>query len=323
MTLFTQPPPVLYQPPKNAPIPVIDVDRVRPIDEVAAEFRAAAVDMGFLYVKNHGINPSVRAAAFDAVQRFFALPLEAKERVPRTGGMDRGWEGLEKQRNDTASAPDYKESWNFSLRSRPSTRPPNKWPAEFSDHEFREPLMTYYLAVAGVGDHLMRVFARSLDLPVDYFDEMFRDGIGSIRTLFYPPHPKNAKFNQLGAGAHTDAGVLTLLAQDDAGGLEVQSAQGEWLSAQVIPDTLVVNLGDCAQRWTNDLYRSTKHRVMNANSGRDRYSMAYFHGPKYDTLMECIPSCLAPGEVAKYEPISIGDYTTARLARKPPAPGQE
>jgi len=315
-SLYTQPPPILYSPPKTAPIPVIDVDRARPLDEVAADFRAAAIDMGFLYVKNHGIDPGVTAAAFAACARLFALPLEAKERIGRDGGMGRGYEGLEKQSNDTASAPDLKESWNFSLRGDPLKRPPNKWPAELSDREFREPMMTYYLAVAGVGDHLVRVFARSLDLPAQVFDAMFRDGLTSIRCLRYPPHPQHPKFNQLGAGAHTDAGVLTLLAQDDAGGLEVQNTQGEWLRAEVIPDTLVVNLGDCAARWTNDRYRSTKHRVMNAVSGRERYSMAYFHGPSYDTRIECIPTCLEPGEAPKYAPITIGDYTAARLARK-------
>ncbi len=315
-TLYTQPPPIIYEPPKSAPIPVIDIDRARPIDDVAAEFRAAAVDMGFLYVKNHGIHPSVRAAAFAAIARLFALPDEAKARIKREGGMSRGWEGLEAQRNDTASAADLKESWNFSLRGDPLKRPPNKWPAELSDTELREPMMTYYLAVAGVADHLMHVFARSLGLDVDYFDPMFGDGITSLRNLRYPPHPENAKFNQLGAGAHTDASVLTLLAQDDAGGLEVKSAQGEWLSAEVISDTLVVNLGDCAQRWTNDRYRSTLHRVKNAASDRYRFSMAYFHSPSYDTLMACIPTCLEPGETPKYEPVSLGDYTTARLARK-------
>ncbi len=313
--LYTRPAPIIYQPPKSATIPVVDIDRSRPIDEIAAEFRAAAVDTGFLYVTNHGIAPSVTAAAFAALHRFFALPADVKAKYPRGGGMGRGWEGLEAQANDTASAPDYKESWNFTLRGDPTKRAPNKWPAELSEPEFREPMSTYYLSVAMVGDYLMHVFARSLALPRDYFDAMFNDGLTSCRCLYYPPHPANPKFNQLGAGAHTDAGVLTLLAQDDAGGLEVQNAQGEWLRADVIPNTLVVNIGDMAARWTNDRYKSTKHRVMNA-SGRERYSMAYFHGPAYDTVIECIPTCLEPGEQPKYPPVSIGEYTTQRLARR-------
>jgi isopenicillin N synthase-like dioxygenase len=315
-SLYTPPPPIIYQPPKTAAIPVVDVDRARPIDEIAAEFRTAALDVGFLYVKNHGIHPSVTAAAFAAIQAFFALPSDVKAKYPREGGMGRGWEGLETQANDTASAPDYKESWNVSLRGDPTKRAANKWPAELSEPEFREPMTTYYLSVAAVGDHLMHVFARSLALPRDYFDEMFDDGLTSLRCLFYPPHPPNPKFNQLGAGVHSDAGVLTLLAQDDVGGLEIENAQGEWLRAEVIPGTLVVNLGDCAARWTNDRYRSTRHRVMNAHSGRERFSMAYFHGPSYDTQIECIPTCLEPGEQPKYPPMSIGEYTAQRLARR-------
>jgi isopenicillin N synthase-like dioxygenase len=315
-SLYTVPAAIMYQPPTTAPIPVVDVDRARPIDEIAADFRKAAMDVGFLYVKNHGIHPSVTAAAFDAIRRFYALPLSVKRKYPREGGMGRGWEGIEAQANDTASAADYKESWNFTMRGDPMKRAPNKWPVELSDHEFREPMTTYFLSVAALGDYLMHVFARSLSLPRDYFDEMFLDGLTSVRTLYYPPMPANPKFNQLGAGAHTDAGVLTLLAQDDVGGLEVENAQGEWQRAEVLPGTLVVNIGDMAQRWTNDQYRSTKHRVMNANPGRARYSMAYFHGPSYDTVIETIPTCLAPGEKPKYAPIGIGEYTTQRLARR-------
>jgi isopenicillin N synthase-like dioxygenase len=309
---YNIPPPIIYEPPKSAPIPVIDLDPSRPIDDIAAEFRAAAMDMGFLYVKNHTIPHEVTAAAFAAIRRFFALPLAAKEQYPREGGMGRGWEGLEKQANDTASAPDYKESWNYSIGGDPAKRGANKWPAELADADFRAPMERYYTEIAQVGDRLVQIFARSLSLSADYFEEMFRLPLTSIRCLHYPPHPAKPKFNQLGAGAHTDGGVLTLLAQDDAGGLEVQNGTGEWLRAEVIPDTLVVNLGDCAMWWTNDRYRSTKHRVMNA-SGRDRYSMAYFTGPSYESLIECIPTCLAAGEKPKYEPITFGDWTAARL----------
>ena len=315
--IYTPPPPILYEPPKSAPIPVIDIDRSRSIGDVAADFRAGAVDMGFLYVKNHGVHRNVRAAAFAACERLFALPVEAKARVARNGGAEaRGWEGLEAQRNDTKSAPDYKESWNFSLRGDPCKRPPNKWPAELTDSEFREPMMTYFLAVAGVADHLMHVFASSLGLDAEYFDPMFYDGVNSLRALRYPPHPVNANFNQLGAGAHTDAPALTLLAQDDAGGLEVQNTQGEWLSADVVPDTFVVNLGDCAMRWTNGHYRSTLHRVKNAASDRYRFSMAYFHAPSNDTVIECLPACLEPGQTPRWKPITAGEHTSARLKRR-------
>ena len=317
-SLYQPPPPILYAAPKSADIPVIDCDRSRPIDDVAADFRVAATEIGFLYVKNHGIHPSVMAAAFDASARFFSLPIEAKARVARNGGSNaRGWEGLEEepQTGDSASAPDHKESWNISLRGNPLKRPVNKWPAELADREFREPMMTYFLAIANVADYLLHVFARSLDLDAEYFDPMFVDGVNSLRCLRYPPHPENPKFNQLGAGAHTDAPVLTLLAQDDAGGLEVQNTKGEWLRADVIPGTLVVNLGDCAMRWTNGKYRSTYHRVKNAASDRFRYSMAFFYAPANETVIECLPGCLEPGQTPRFDPVAAGEYTAARLAR--------
>jgi isopenicillin N synthase-like dioxygenase len=106
-----------------------------------------------------------------------------------------------------------------------------------------------------------------------------------------------------------------LLAQDDAGGLEIRDAQGEWCRAEVIPGTLVVNLGDCLAMWTNDLYKSTQHRVMNAISGRDRYSIAFFYSPSYYSRIECIPTCLAPGEKPKYEPFTYGEFAREQLLK--------
>jgi isopenicillin N synthase-like dioxygenase len=308
--------PVLYTPPKIAPIPVIDVDPARDPEAVAAEIRKAAIESGFFYIKNHGVDPATVDAAFNACARFFALPLEAKERIPRTP-TTKGYEGMEKQHLDPGSAPDYKESWNCGWDRGPRTPgfAENKWPAELPDALFKDPIETYYRAVDGVAQRMMPLFARSLQLPADYFAEMFRYPGTSLRVVSYPPQPENPKFNQMGAGAHTDGSAFTILAQDDCGGLEVQGPDGDFLRAEVIPNTFAVNIGDTLARWTNDLYRSTVHRVMHALTPKTRQSMAFFYSPGYYTRIECIPTCLRPGEKPKYEPVTMGEHSNYRLSR--------
>jgi isopenicillin N synthase-like dioxygenase len=308
--------PVLYTPPKVAPIPIIDVNPALSPDGVAAEIRKAALDTGFFYIKNHGVDQAIVAAGFAACSRFFALTLEAKERIPREP-TSKGYEGMEKQHLDPGSAPDVKESWNCGLDRGPVTPgfTRNKWPEELAPDVFREPIETYVRAVDGVAARLMPLFARSLDLPADYFADLFAYPSVSLRVLCYPPQPENPKFNQMGAGAHTDGSAITVLAQDDCGGLEIQNVHGEWLRAEVVPGTFVVNIGDTLARWTNDRYRSSVHRVMHAITPKTRYSMAFFYSPSYHTRIECIPTCLAPGEQPKYEPVTAGEHADYRLSR--------
>jgi isopenicillin N synthase-like dioxygenase len=310
--------PVLYTPPKVAPIPVIDIDPSRPPDDVAAEIRSAALDTGFFYIKNHGVDQAVIDGAFAACARFFALPLDAKERIPRTP-TTKGYEGMEKQHLDPGSAPDIKESWNCGWDRGPRTPgfAENKWPRpeELSEALFKDPIETYYRAVDGVATNLMPHFARSLSLPWDYFAELFRNPGTSLRVLCYPPQPENPKFNQMGAGAHTDGSVFTILSQDDCGGLEVQDVHGDFMRAEVMPGTFVVNIGDTLARWTNDRFKSTVHRVMHAITPKTRYSMAFFYSPGYYTKIECIPTCLEPGEQPKYEPVTMGEHSNYRLSR--------
>jgi len=162
--------PVLYTPPKIAPIPVIDIDPARDSDAVAAEIRQAAIESGFFYIKNHGVDPAVVEAAFAACERFFALPLEAKERIPRTP-TTKGYEGMEKQHLDPGSAPDYKESWNCGWDRGPRTPgfAENKWPAELPDAVFKDPIETYYRAVDGVAQRAVAAASGGLlcrDVPL-------------------------------------------------------------------------------------------------------------------------------------------------------------
>ena len=303
-----------YTPPKRAPLPVIDIGTSRDDAAIARELRTAALDTGFFYIAQHGVPVATVQAAFDALPRFFALPLDMKERL-RRGKQRKGYEGTGVQVIDAGSPPDLKESWNVG-RDREPNDPSftvNQWPDDLPG--FREAIQAYYESVEAIGLRLIGLVALSLDLPADYFDEAFTPPKTSLRCLAYPPQPPNAAANQMGAGAHTDIGVLTILAQDDCGGLELRNVAGEWLSADVIPGTFVVNIGDLLARWTNDRYRSSLHRVMHATTTRTRYSMAFFYSPTYSTSVAPIQSCITPGEVPRYEPILAGEFSAMRLAR--------
>jgi isopenicillin N synthase-like dioxygenase len=169
---------------------------------------------------------------------------------------------------------------------------------------------------AALGARLHGVFARDLGLNPDFFGDKFDRPMATLRLLHYPASPKAAAA-PTGAGEHTDCGNLTLLATDDVGGLEVRTRAGQWIEAPVVPGAFIVNIGDCLMRWTNDVYVSTPHRVVNRGA-RERYSIAFFFDPNPDAMVEAIPSCVREGELARYPAILAAGYLKMRLdASKP------
>ena len=307
----------VYSEPKGAGvIPVIDLGASfsggRAAQErTAAEIRTACRDTGFFYVANHGVAPALVDGAFAAADRFFDQPDAWKMKLRKQPGTN-GYEPLETQRLDNASPGDLKESFNFCAPTVPG-KPDymtNLWPDDLPG--FRADLEAFYAPMLALGLRVSRLIALSLGMPIDFFDPGLRVPSAPLRLLRYPPHPTAAKYNQLGAGAHTDWGWITLLAQDECGGLEVETAAGDWIRAEPIPGTFVVNLGDMVPRWTNGLYHSNMHRVMNNRAGRNRHSIVLFYNPAYDTHVECLPTCLTPGETPRYPPCTAGEHLAQR-----------
>jgi isopenicillin N synthase-like dioxygenase len=279
---------------------------------------------GFLYVADHGVPEDLIATQFAWAARFFALPETAKREVDLLkSNAKRGWESLGAQTLDAAAQPDRKESFYCGVHygpEHPNVRAglngygPNQWPEGLPG--FQTACEAYIAAVTDLAERLMRDLARSLHLSPDYFDAAMREPMLTLRLCRYPPHPAGAAADVFGAGAHTDWGAITVLAQDDLGGLEVQTADGSWVPARPIPGTFIVNLGDMIPRWTNGLYRSNPHRVINANpSGRDRYSIPFFYSPNYHARIEAVPGTVPPGQTPRFAPCTAGEHL-AEMYRK-------
>ncbi len=289
-------------------IPVIDLGpsfspALESRKAVAAEIRAACRDTGFFYVSNHGVPEATIQATLETSRRFFARPLAAK--MPLLGAGGYGYDPPQLQVLDAAAPPDLKEGFMMGPAESELARSV-KWPADMP--ELRRQLEEYDARMRRLGRHLVRCIALSLDLAEDYFDDGYDRPSCSVRLLHYAPRPSDALPNQLGAGAHTDWGAITMLVQDDVGGLEVKGADGQWIKATPIPGTFVINLGDMIRRWTNDTYRSTLHRVVTGTASRDRYSIATFFNPRDDYRVVCVPTCLAANAEPIYPPCTVGEH---------------
>jgi isopenicillin N synthase-like dioxygenase len=324
---------LIYTPPQRLKsIPVIDLlasfaPGTR--DEAAAAIHRACRETGFFYVSGHRIADSLVRDQFDWARRFFDLPADDKlklhmKRSPTTAGYEPiGGQRLDSQDADTEVAPpDLKESF-YSGMELPDTHPyvarrvrgfgHNQWPAQLP--EFRVQMLAYREAVTRLGDHLLSLLALSLDLDAGWFAPHFDMPVGTLRLIKYPPQPGEAAANQIGAGAHTDWGGITILAQDAAGGLEVRTAAGDWIEAPPLPGTFVINLGDLMARWTNGIYNSNMHRVNNNRSGRDRYSVPFFYGPRPDAVIEPIPSCVDAGHPRRFAVCTAAEHMREMFER--------
>jgi isopenicillin N synthase-like dioxygenase len=308
---------IVYEEPKIAShLPVIDLGPSFSGDDAARDRAAAAIgtacrDTGFFYITNHGVDPALVAGAFAESNRFFDQPDDRKTPLRKQADSN-GYEPMEAQRLDNESPGDLKESFNFTTGGVPGSPGyrASLWPDDLAG--FREALEAYNQAMRALGLHVSRLVSLSLGMPLNHFDNTFDPQKSPLRILRYPPHPKETEFNQLGAGAHTDWGWMTLLAQDSLGGLEVETATGDWVRVDPIPGTFVVNLGDLLSRWSNGGYHSSLHRVMNNRSGRNRHSIVLFYNQAHETPVECLPTCLTPGAAPKFPPCTAGEHTMQR-----------
>jgi isopenicillin N synthase-like dioxygenase len=306
-------------------VPTIDLRR--PADDVAAALDAAARDVGFFQVVGHGIDPAVADAAWNSAREFFDLPLDDKLAVRIAEGEAYGYAPFRAERLAASlgdvTPPDLKETFSVGPFDDPPdgvagdpaaafTYSPNRWPAALP--EMPAAWQAYYQAMADLASRVLASMGRALGLPDHHFGPLIDRHTSALRALRYPdlggtaPEP-----GQLRAGAHSDYGTLTLLRQDDApGGLEVRGADGTWHPVPAADGAFVVNVGDALERWSNDRWRSTLHRVVvpPTTAGHDctRQSMAFFHNANWDAVIECLPACSGPDHPPRYAPITAGRH---------------
>ena len=298
-------------------LPMIDMRT--PLASLAGAIGQAAREVGFFYVTGHGVDAALIAEVFAGARRFFALPEAEKERQSiKLSAHNRGYVAMKGESLDPTKAPDLKEAYNIGLElaaDDPSVkrgepfRGVNLWPAVAG---WRETMLDYFDSVWAVGRRLHEAIAVDLGLDPMFFADKLDQPMATLRLLHYPPQPASGDARQIGAGEHTDYGDITLLYTDDVGGLEVRRRDGEWIAAPPIAGAFVCNIGDCLMRWTNDVYTSTPHRVVN-RAGRERYSVAFFLDPNPDAVVDCLPTCVSPGRPARYAPITGADYLAGRL----------
>ncbi|GAA4567630.1 isopenicillin N synthase family dioxygenase [Planotetraspora kaengkrachanensis] len=279
----------------SGPLPIINVSSLvgpgssEDRAEAARQIEAACRDSGFFYISGHGVPPELVAGLDGAARRFFALPLERKMEISMNRG-GRAWRGFFPVGGElTSGRPDLKEGVYFGAEALDDRQRPlygrNLFPAAMP--EMRDVVLRYLDVLTDVGQAVMRGIALSLGLDEDYFSSGYTAAPTVLFRMFhYPPAPPDS--DEWGVGEHTDYGLLTLLLQDDNGGLQVHTSRG-WIEAPPVPGTFVCNIGDMLDRLTGGHYRSTPHRVRNV-SGRDRLSFPFFFDPGWDCEVPPLPS---------------------------------
>ncbi|MFK7891790.1 MAG: isopenicillin N synthase family dioxygenase [Granulosicoccus sp.] len=300
-------------------IPIIDISGLTGAcdhTDVARKLHEASQSLGFIYIKGHGIPALAIDEARSTAYQFFRADNSEKARYA-VSTHHRGWlqPGASRMQDDLLT--DLKESfiWGQEGGSKDTAyqhplRGPNQWP-DFVPH-MQHAAMTYFQHAHDTATQLMRGFALGLNLPEDFFLKTCSRPVSRASFVYYPPQTDGTT-PRFGVGPHTDFGVLTVLCQDDVGGLQVQDTHGEWLLAPPLPNTLVVNVGDLLSRWTDGAYKSTPHRVINAST-RERLSLVLAFDPDPETLIdarEVFGQDYQPAE----PPIRCGDYLQWRFSK--------
>ena len=302
-------------------IPILDAQSIVNNNDItlfAKSVRDACQNMGFFYVTNHGISQITIDSAFEASKKFFSEPLEKKMLVSKDK-FHRGYLPIGTTRYPGKAA-DLKDSFDIGIEL-PLSHPdvvaglplhgPNQWP---SINGFREAAESYFGAVKQFGFGLLRVFAKSLELEEEFFINYYQNPTVLMRMLHYPPQAQAQEPGSIGAYPHTDYGVITVLAQDPSGGLELQKKDGSWIAAPYVPGTFVINIGDLMAHWTNGLYQSNKHQVVN-RTGKERFSIPFFFNPDHRAIIKSLPNCNQLDSQDVYQPVMAGEYISNKIRR--------
>lgn len=304
-------------------------DQPNSLTKLGQQLFYAFYHTGFAILVDHGVNPADVKAAFNMSTKLFDLPTQEKLKMAyTTTERNRGYigfrgetlegTGTSAQRTETdlsnGALPDLKES--FDIGSKEDNAWSDIWP-EILMPEFRTVFYQLRKELDGIHKVILSVLAFYMKLPCGYFEPFFDKKEYSLRLLHYPqiPQGQDLKFQQKRAGTHTDYNSITMLLQDDVGGLQVLNSANQWIDVKPVPNSIIVNTGDLMERWTNGLLRSTVHQVVEPELKdtdhrqlKPRYSMAYFVKPNRDARIECLPTCENHNTPARYPPVNCFEY---------------
>ena len=298
-------------------IPIVDISPLLDDSDpqgVAERIGEICEEVGFFYVKNHGVPRDLVEGMYAAAEGLFNLPFEVKQRlnVANSGQTLRGYIPTYGENVDPENTRDYKECFDFGAHQE-EVSPffgPNQMPSEVPG--FKETCEAYHGAMMTLARKLISAVSLSLGLPADHFEALQRNPITIQRLLHYPPQEGEVAQEEIGIGAHTDYGFLTVLSQDSVGGLQVRNREGEWVSAPPVEDTFIINIGDLVQTLTNGRYSSTVHRVINT-TGRERYSIPFFIDLDFDAVVEPLPTCVSAENPAQTSAYTCGEHKYERF----------
>ena len=283
----------------------------------ARSLRQGLETTGFVLLEEHGIAPSALEAAYRAVERFFALAPEQKRRSGGVAGGQRGYTGFAVEHARDHGVPDLKEFFHVGqdVPGRGEcSYPANRWPAEVP--ALRPALVRLFQELERCAGELLDTLALAYELPGSVFSGLIVRGNSILRALHYPPVPPDAPAGALRAAPHEDINLVTLLCGATEQGLEIRSADGEWLPVESKPGQIVADSGDMLSRLTGGVIPATTHRVVNpvgASANRSRYALPFFAHPRPECDLSVLERFATPERVADHPPITAGAYLAERL----------
>ena len=313
-----------YKQPRSTDLPMIDIGGLRRGTsrekvQVAEQMGAAARDIGFFRICNHGIDPELISATYRAAERFFALPeVEKRRHYIGKSTNHRGYVPFTEKGDYADEVHRNYEAFDLGLEL-PSTDPdflggnlllgPNVWPEL---EGFKDTVSRYYDEVASLGRLICGALELFLGLPRAAITSQMTKPISQLRLLHYVRPERSRDHGSVNMGAHTDYECLTLLHTRNEG-LQVLDQADRWIDVPVDHAAYVVNIGDMLEAWTNGILRSTPHRVVNRSP--ERFSMPYFVAANHDTVIRPFPQLVGEGQPALYEPFQAGAHLERMLLR--------
>ena len=283
------------------------------------EIGLAYEEIGFVAIKNHGLNDALTEKLYKEVYNFFNLPLDIKSKYekPELNGQ-RGYISFGRETAKGYKQSDLKEFWHFGQELEADDPLINEYEPNLLCEElpnFNTIGRKSFQILENTGVDILRALALHLKLPETYFDNKVKGGNSILRAIHYPPIKTSPK-GAVRAAAHGDINLITILMGASAKGLEIQTRKGEWIEVTALPNQVIVNIGDMMSRLTNNKLHSSIHQVANPEKkewGKSRFSIPFFMHPRSEMSLNCLESCITKDNPKQYEDITAGEFLEERI----------